>query len=396
MMAEACYKDPYLPASFKGVPFEAMEVTSQHGRRGAEGEFPFGETTAYADMGRRIRTYSIQGKFATNDHVLLTAALIAVCETPGPGPLVHPTRGIIIAACKELSIRDNPEAEAGITYFDMNLVEAEILPNGLSLGSQLLGLILTPLLDAQEENFNEEYRPETVTFYDRSAVIGTSQTAIASIYTAYQQASASERNIKVYRSLANFEVLSNDPGLLSDKRTMLAAMRDGMALIDRYGTSEQKQILYRGLINQNTFSGVVGRTGDSSVNAVQSYMRSVGAGYLARAVLESPATDMGVAFRQYDRVVSAFQQEIEIALDRCNTKLHVKMARFLEEVKAVLLNRAYNAPAVIEYNFPGSVHSLVAAYSIYDDATMFTDLEQRNPYGWPWQIGPSVIAARDV
>jgi len=394
-MADACYKDPYLPASYKGVPFEAMEVTSQHGRRGAEGEFPFGEQTAYADMGRSIRTYSIQGRFADNDHVLQAAALIAVCETPGPGPLVHPTRGLLMVACKQLRLRDNPMEEAGITYFDMDMVEAEIFPNGLSLGSQLLGLILTPLLDAQEESFREEYHPEVVTFYDRAAVMGTSKTAIDTIYNSYQQASANQRDIKVYRSLANFEVLANDPGLLSDSTVMLNAMRDGMALTDKYGNPEQKQLLFRDIINQNTGLVVVGRTGESSVNAVQSYMRTIGAAYLARAVLESEATDMGQAFRQYDRVMTAFQQEIDIALERCNTKLHVKLARFMEEVKVQLLSRAYNSPAVIEYQFPSATHSLVAAYSIYDDATMFADLEARNPYGWPWQIGPRVIAVRD-
>ena len=132
------------------------------------------------------------------------------------------------------------------------------------------------------------------------------------------------------------------------------------------------------------------------MNAVQSYMRTVGAAYLARAVLETEAVDMNQAFTQYDRVVTVFQQEIDIALERCNTKLHVKLARFFEEVKAQLLHRAYNSPAIIEYKFAGPVHSLVAAYSIYDDATLFGDLERRNPYGWPWQIGPTVIAARDV
>ena len=37
-MAEACYKEPYLPGSFKFIPFKAIEASSEHGRRGAEGE----------------------------------------------------------------------------------------------------------------------------------------------------------------------------------------------------------------------------------------------------------------------------------------------------------------------------------------------------------------------
>lgn len=393
-MAEACYKDNYLPASYKGVPFEALEVTSQHGRRGAEGEFPFGEQTAYADMGRSIRTYSISGRFLTNNHLLLAAALIAVVETPGPGPLVHPTRGVIFAACKQLRVRDNPTENAGITEFDADFVEAEVFPNGLSLVGSLLGLILTPLLDAQTESFEQDYHPEVVTFYDRSTVMETSGDAVNSITTAYRQSTAGNTDIKIYRSLAAYDTLTSDVGLLSSTQTMLAAMKDGTALIDKYGSSVQKQQLFRNIINQNSNRKNVGMTGEASINAVQSFMRSVGAGYLTRAYLETTPRDMAEAFAQYDRVVAVFNEELEIAKARCNHKLFVKMARFVEDVKKQMLQRAYGSPPVVQYQFAGAVHSVVAAYAIYDDATRFADVEHRNPYSWPWQVGPNVIAAR--
>lgn len=393
-MAEACYKDNYLPGSFKGIPFEAMEVTSQHGRRGAEGEFPFGETTAYADLGRSIRTYAISGRFATNDHLALATALIAVVETPGPGPLLHPTRGVVFVACKQLRVRDNPLEEAGVTYFDADFVEAEIFPNGLSLVGSLLGLLLTPLLDAQEESFRDNYHPDRVAFYDRNTLMATSGTAISSIEVSYQQATSGTNDLKVYRSLAAFNTLTTDVGLLSDTNTMLTAMKDGMALIDKYGSSQQKQQLFREIINQNSNRPDAGYTAEGSINSVQSFMRSLGAGYLARAYLETEPKDMTEAFAQYDRVVSVFSEELEIAKDRCDQRLYVKMARFVEEVKTQLLSRAYNSPAVLRYQFASSVHSVVAAYSIFDDATQFPAIEYRNPYSWPWQVGPNVIAAK--
>ena len=86
-MAIGCYNpdENYLPASFKGVPFEALEVTSQHGRRGAQGEFPWGENTAYVDLGRSIRTYSISGRVSDNNHIAMANALAAAVETPGAG-----------------------------------------------------------------------------------------------------------------------------------------------------------------------------------------------------------------------------------------------------------------------------------------------------------------------
>jgi hypothetical protein len=395
-MADACYVPNYLPASYKGVPFYALAVNSQHGRRGAEGEFPFGEDTAYADLGRRIRTFSVGGRFDTNDHIERSEALIAAVESPGPGILVHPTRGVIMVACKQLRISDNPDTDQGVTTFDMDMVEASILPNGLQLIGSLLGLSLDPLIDAVTELFGEQFGVDLTTFYDMGAVMFATATAVRSIYTGFQQASSGEVDLNVYRSLAQLSTLAQDNGQMMDKPTMQAAIVNGMALINKYGDSTLKQQLFRSIINTNTYSIVVGSTGEASVNAVQTSMRALGAGYLARAVLETTPKDMNEAFTQYDRVVAVFEQELEIANDLCETKFYVKLARFMNDVKAQLLDRAYNSPALVQYQFGGSVHSLVAAYEIYNDAGMFSDIEQRNPSGFPWQVGPNVIAARSA
>lgn len=394
-MADGCYQDNYLPCSFKGIPFEALEVTSQHGRRGAEGEFPFGETTAYADLGRKIRTYSIHGRFMQNDHILLSAALIAAVELPGPGILVHPTRGIIMVACQQLRVTDNPTEGAGVTEFDMDFVEANDWANGLSLGGSILGLVLAPIIDAVSQSFYDNYKPDQVAFYDRSAVINTSRDAVTSISTSFANVTRDDNDVKIYRSLAGFENLTNDPVQLADPKTMFSAMSDGMALVDKYGTAQEKLEQFRTIVNGATESYRVGSSGIGSVEATLTSMRVLGAAYLARAALEQPPKDMASAFSQYDMVMAILNEEIAITLAACDNKLYLKLTNFAGEVQTALLDRAYNLPAVVEYQFPGSVSSLVAAHEIFGDGSRFMEIEQRNPNGWPWQVGPRVIAARN-
>lgn len=394
-MADGCYQDNYLPCSFKGIAFEALEVTSQHGRRGAEGEFPFGETTAYADLGRKIRTYSIHGRFMQNDHILLSAALIAVVETPGPGILVHPTRGIIMVACQQLRVTDNPTEGAGVTEFDMDFVEANDWANGLSLVGSILGLVLAPIIEAVSLSFYDNYKPDQVAFYDRAAVINTSRDAVTSISTSFAYVTRDDKDIKVYRSQAGFENFVNDPVQLANPKTMFSAMSDGMALVDKYGTSDEKIEQFRTIVNKATESYVVGSTGIGSVEAVLTGMRVIGAAYLARAALEQPPKDMGTAFAIYDTVMTVLNEEIAIVLAACDNKLFLKLSAFAGEVQTALLDRAYNLPAIIEYQFPHSVSSLVAAHEIFGDGSRFLEIEQRNPSGWPWQVGPRVIAARN-
>lgn len=393
-MAEGCYVDRYVPASYKGIPFEALEVTSEHGRRGAEGEFPFGENTAYADLGRRIRTYSIHGRFKQNDHIALTAALIAACELPGPGPLMHPTRGLIIAACKTLRITDNPTENQGVTEFDIDLVEAVDILNGLSLGGLILGLVLQPITEALHDSFIENYEPETVTFYDRSAVVDLAGTTASNVRDAFQQASSDEQNVKIWRSLAAFENVINDPVQLVEPEKMFGVIRDGMALVDKYADQPQKQTLFRTLINQSSVTVNVGRTAQQSTEALLTATRTLAAAYLARAILEVKPTDMDTAFAQYDMVTKVLDEELAIALATCDNLLYLQLSSFAIEARTALLDRAYNLPAIVEYQFPGAVPSLVAAHEIWSDATRFREIEQRNPSFWPWQVGPTVVAAR--
>src|SRR6187402_496026 len=98
-----------VPASFKGVQFYCTEADVEGGRRGAEGEFPFGEQTAYADLGRKIRVYHLTAYFREDSHVWDSQALFVACESPGPGILVHPTRGAVMVACRSIKLSDKIE-----------------------------------------------------------------------------------------------------------------------------------------------------------------------------------------------------------------------------------------------------------------------------------------------
>lgn len=393
-MAEACYRPEYFSASYKGIPFEAMESTSEHGRRGAEGEFPFGETTAYADLGRRIRTYGIRGRFLQNDHIARSSALIAVCESLGPGPLMHPTRGLVMVACKSIRVTDDPVEEQGCTYVDLEFVEANDWLNGLNFGGPLIAVVLSAITAAVELSFNQSYTPKEVPFYDRTALTSTASRAINSLYTNFQIATSDLRETKIYRALAAFEALINDPLQLDDPALMFSSIRDGMSLIDKFASPEIKSSLFLDLINDASQSIPLLSVSALTVNAILTAMRVLGAGYLARAAMETVPRDMDQALRQYDQVAAVLDQEAQIARESCDNRLFLSVSDFAVETKSALLNRAYTLPALVVYKFPGTLPSLVVAYEIWSDASRFPEIEAQNVVGLPWQYGPEIIAAR--
>lgn len=394
-MAEACYVPQYLPASFKGITFEALESTSEHGRRGAEGEFPFGEATAYADLGRRIRQYSISARFLQNDHILRSRLLIAACESIGPGILIHPTAGIVTVACRSAKVKDNPVEELGVTYVDLDFVEANDWVIGLNFGGALQAVTIAIITAAITNHMNDNYHPSEVPFYDRNEVLDVSRTAVSSMRQAFQIATSEERSIKVYRALAAFDSLVNDPIQMDNVQVMTETMFDGMALVDKYARGQNKIDLFLSIINSMSLNSNSLGVSQITIEAILSSMRILGAGYLASSAMETIPKDMDAAFKQYDQVAAVLDQEQQIAKENCDHKLYLAIVEFSTQVKTLLLDRAYNLPALVEFTFAYTTSSLNAAYQIFGDAKQFREIEQRNASGLPWQVGPRIIAARD-
>jgi prophage DNA circulation protein len=394
-MAEACYQDPYLPGSYKAVPFKVEMANSKHGRRGAEGEFPFGETTGYADLGRRIRRYSVTARFDGNDHVLQAAALIAVCELPGPGPLVHPTRGVILsAACVNLTVTDKPEANGGVTEVEMEFVEADNWPNGMSLVGQFLGLAIAPLITQSRSSFRSAYNPQAVPTFREEAVVGAAQGQVAAITKAYAAATQSdatrdERNRIIYdlRSVVNIDSEAE----VAD--TMDRALSLGMAAVAQNTSGEAKFTTFRSLANGAAKTSGFGQTSAMVENAVYSHVRTVAAAYMAEGAMEATGLGATQIFGMVDVVNAVIEGELQYAREICDNRLFLELSKFRDETTSQLYQKAYESPGLAEFNFGGSVHPLTAAYAIYGDAKRHRDIEEMNVMGRFGRVSGGVAGA---
>lgn len=379
-MAQACYEEPYLPASYKLIPFDAVEVTSSHGRRGAEGEFPFGETTGYADTGRKIRRYTLQGKFVNNNHVISAAALIAACELPGPGPLVHPTRGVIAsAACVSIKVTDKVESEQGITYLDMEFVEANNWPNGLSVVGQLLGVIVAPLITSSRANFRASYAPQEIQTYRQGAVVNAAQEQVANIATEYTlstttEAADDQRNRVIYE----LNTVVNIDSEAEDTEKADRALSLGMNAVSIGTRGTVKFDAFRRLANGAARSSSFLNPAGSAEDAVYNLVRTLSAAYMAEGAMESRSLTSSEIFQQADAIDAILESEMDYARQICNNDLFLRLSEFRGSVQARLYEKAYTSPGRTQFDFGGSTHPLRAAYAIYGDAKRHRDLEEVN------------------
>lgn len=395
-MALGCYTPLYLPASYKLVPFKAEDVSSEHGRRGAEGEFPFAEQTGYADLGRRIRTYSIRARFDGNDHIAASAALITACEAPGPGVLTHPTRGVILsAACRSLKVTDRVEEEQGVTYVDLEFVEANNWPNGLSLVGQLLGLVISTVITASRTSFSSRYQPTTVQSFRQAAVVNAAQDQIGTIRTAYASATTGQDNdVARQRILLDLDNLRADQALAAQTDYMDKGIALGLNAVALELAGREKFRVFRNIANGAARTSTFQSPAADAENAVYSDVRVIAAAYMAEGALEEQNVRTGEVFEQLDVIDALLTQEMQYARAICDNYLYVQLAEFRTQAIAQLFSKAYDSPGLVEYNFSGNVHPLVAAYAIYGDAKQHRELEALNIVSSTGRIGPGVVAER--
>ncbi len=88
------------PASFRGVPFAALDGENVVGRRVALHEYPGRDEPFAEDLGRSARRFGMRGFLVENSRIYgggdvlgQRGAMELAAEASGPGTLVHPTKG---------------------------------------------------------------------------------------------------------------------------------------------------------------------------------------------------------------------------------------------------------------------------------------------------------------
>jgi len=394
-MAIGCYDpdDHYLRASFRGVPFDCLETTSQHGRRVAEGEFVYGEQTAFADLGRKIRHFEVHGRWADNTHAIISELFIRACEMPGAGILVHPTRGFLRVICTSLTIRDDPMESAGVTEFDAEFTEANIL------NSPLTGLLDVASIGAKaymlvaSGDFEDLFNNKGLGGYYKAFALGAISQAVGSIGAAYFNAAAADSS-GAYPVNAQFKAYALDPTPLMNPDNAANAIENGLDFIHRDSANSGKaQAAYRSIINAMARQPNAPGAGGEQQEIVYAHTRAAAAIYLAQEILDTEPENMQSALRDYEQINTVLTEELEAARADCrNPCFYNNLSEIASKIRFLLLQRAYKAQTLQDYQLPGTTHSLVAAWEVYGDSSRGSEIYQNNG-GLPWAVGADIIAS---
>lgn len=118
-------------ASFRGVPFEVTSSNLSIGRRTQTFEYPQRDDPFTEDMGRSKRTIRITSFVVGYDYIARMKRLIAACEKPGSGRLIHPWLGSMEVTPTDLSapvFESNRVASVSLTFVESGKLQ---YPNAL-------------------------------------------------------------------------------------------------------------------------------------------------------------------------------------------------------------------------------------------------------------------------
>lgn len=368
-----------VPASFKGVGFMCTDADVEGGRRGAEGEFPFGEDTAYADLGRKIRVFHLTAVFREDDHIWDSQALFSVCESPQPGILVHPTRGTHLVACRTVKVSDKVEEAQGETTAELEFVEANSAGSGI--GGSLFGIIASAVLAVSAASFRRDYTPVQVSQPWSRDIVASAQSLVKITHDALVQTFTPDTSSSQWRVALKMEEVANDPGLAASADYVDKAFTSGIyELTYNIQDPDVEWRVLRNLANAGAVESTLPTAGNAATveNSLYSRFRVLTGVALAETAMARKYPHIQGALSAMDIAAGVLEDEARSAYNTCDNTLYLEITKYIVSFREMMYDLAYRLPGLITVDFQGGVHPLIAAYVIYNDAKRHRDLEPRN------------------
>jgi prophage DNA circulation protein len=381
-------------ASFRGVPFYTKTTTSEQGRRNAIHEYPQRDLAYLEDMGRKGRAFTLEAYVIGPNYMPARDALIAALETPGPGTLVHPYRGNLNVALTAPARIIESADEGGMARFTLMFMETgdNTQPSIRPDTSALVGAAADAANASLNTSFGKTFNVAGMADYvatEASAVVNSALNTITKVANFGRTGPLSEL-------LNSATTISNSISSLMLAPTMLATAIQGQLL----GLSNLVQNPQDAYSNMQSFFGSspepiqVSYVPATTPSRIQQSVNQTGVLDLVRrtAVVEAARASSQMTFGSYNEA-QATQAALTDALDAeliSNTLMPDGTTVPLDDdVYDVLLDlrvavvrdistRGANLAKLTTVTLQSTMPSLVAAYRIFGDCTMESDLVDRN------------------
>ncbi len=178
------WRDNLRDASYRGVPFKVLKISTDVGRRNILHQYPFKDEPYLEDMGQDADVYNVTGYIVQNkknnfDYFNERNALIEVLKAPGPGILVHPWLGDITVGLQGKARMEESFTEGGIARFVIIFVLAglSVSPAKITDYTEKVSKQADRVQDSMGTYVADVYNPDGPSYIKASA-LSTAQAGI--------------------------------------------------------------------------------------------------------------------------------------------------------------------------------------------------------------------------
>lgn len=384
-------KRQLIGASFRGVPFFVETAERGGGRRTVKHEFPLRDTPFVEDLGRKARTFPVEGYVVGPDYRAHRDALISALEAAGPGELVHPTYGARRVACADFRVRESIGRDGGWAQFGLEFDETSTAPEAPTASpavAQEVGASADATVAAVRA------RAATVAALDvPSSALASAAAVIADAARAMTDAllpltTGAQELAALKRQLDN---------LILDADALAAAPADAVdafaaAVLAFQSPVNPPRLGALGLLAAYAFVPSVARPLGSTASRIaeQALYDLVLDATRTVLVIEAARVAVGETYDSYDAAVS-MRDVIAAALDTLSLTADDEAFAAIDSLRADLVRALpgvdSDLPRLAEHVPAFTVPSLVLAHRLYGDVTREADIVTRNAIERPGFIG---------
>jgi prophage DNA circulation protein len=361
------WRDRMGPAKFRGVPFFVETSERGGGRRGVTHEYPFREVPFREDIGRKARTFPIEGYVVGENYFAARDALISALEAAGPGELVHPYHGTLRVAVVDFRVRESA-ADGGMAVFSVDFVETSAQPVQPTAAPDTASKVRTSAAAARaavQTEFLARYVPGALHTSITGALTSLSG-AVDKLLTYSLMEKDSLASMKV-QSAAFSSGISALVNVASDMFDTTANLFDGLdgGLLDLYRFDP-------GVRPPATTSRRVQE--QANFDAVQRMVQRLAVIRAAELALDATYDSYDAAVAARDALTVCLDEQADVAAD----DTYPSLLQLRADLVKAIPGENTDLPRLLAYTPQDTVPSLVLAHLLYGDVTLEADLLARN------------------
>lgn len=237
------YLDKIQTASFRNVTFYIDNHSFEGGRRVIQHEFPERNDPFAEDMGRRARTFTLEGHVIGDDYFAIRNRLIRALEKKDDGILIHPYLGRKQVMVSGFTVTESIR-EGRIAQFVMTFVERGRALNPTGIFGTIFNVInqVNTFIEDVQSEFQEIYDLALLPGYVAESALGVFNNAVDTFNEAIGIVPATLSSIDEIRNgILDFQntlpTIINDPISLSTSTTEVI---DSLTRITNDANDKQK------------------------------------------------------------------------------------------------------------------------------------------------------------